>query len=90
VNGWKRPAAYLKVAFVNAPVVEVVMKRHDASFVQQVKLAGTIEVNNGSERCRVSIEKDFVVLDIQVIAKLENNNRPLIASPEIRQQANSN
>ena len=50
-----------------APVVEILSKGKDAHFVGQVKLPGSIEVEDGVEGPGVAVEEELV-LDDGVIA----------------------
>jgi len=53
-------AARLHVQVVDRPVREIVAERqHTPGLVNHVQLAGTMEVNDGAERARVTIEEEL-------------------------------
>lgn len=65
-------AAGLQVQFVDAPVLQVITKREHAHLVDDVQLAGAIEVQDGAEALRMSVEEVLVVRQRVVVAQLHD------------------
>ena len=64
-------AAGLEVQFVDAPVLEVVTEGEDAHLVHQMQLPCPVQVEDGGEGARVSVEEELVVRKVVVVAEFE-------------------
>ncbi len=56
---------------VNFPEIQVFSKVHDTNFVRKMEFSGSIEVEDDRKRSRISIEVEFVVLDVVVVAEAQ-------------------
>lgn len=61
-------AAGFEVEFVHAPVLQVVAERQHAHFVHQMEFSGTVEVKDGREGFRMTIEEVFILYEGVVVA----------------------
>jgi len=82
-------AARLQVELVDAPEVEVVGESQDAHFLHQMKLARSIEVEDGGEGARMPVEEVLVVHQVVIVAQLHQGvvavALPQPAQPRVRQ-----
>ncbi len=63
-------ATRLEKVLVDAPVVQVLVERHDTNIINQMQFASAIKVEHRAKRAGVSVEEEFVFAGIDVVTKL--------------------
>ena len=81
--------ARLQVELVNAPVVQVLFEGYRTALLAQVKLPGSVEVDDGPEVPGMSVKVVLVVLLVKLVAQLQDllgaPSSPQFAQPCLRQ-----
>ena len=78
-----------QVQLVDAPVLQVLLEGHRAALLAEVKTTRPVEVDDGAEVARVSVEVILVVLHVELVAELQDLRRalgpPQLAQPRLGQ-----